>query len=111
MKFNLSTLPEPEQFFTVGETAKSLGWGQNKFFKMLRENKILMDNNEPYQEYLDLNYLKVHFKPRDYQRRIDLVVLISLKGRKYLKELIETLEIKPSMIKIERRRKFFVDVY
>ena len=37
----------------VGEVAKSFGIGRNKLFKLLREEKLLMSNNTPYQKHLD----------------------------------------------------------
>ena len=44
---------------TVAAFAKVLGTGQNRLFQWLRENKYLMANNLPYQQYLDSNLLKV----------------------------------------------------
>ncbi|MBA1335903.1 MAG: hypothetical protein HPY66_1721 [Firmicutes bacterium] len=43
--------------------AKSLGIGRNILFKVLRDRKILMYNNTPYQEYIDRGYFKVVEKP------------------------------------------------
>ena len=37
----------------IGEFCKTLSIGRNKFFKMLRDDGILMDNNIPYQKYID----------------------------------------------------------
>jgi anti-repressor protein len=47
----------------VGEVAKVLGVGRNTLFKTLRELKILMENNVPYQKYLDSGHLEVIEKP------------------------------------------------
>jgi anti-repressor protein len=48
-----------ENLKTVGEVAKILGIGPNHFFDYLREQKILMYNNIPYQHFIDEGYLKV----------------------------------------------------
>lgn len=37
----------------VGKFAKTVGIGRNKFFKMMREDGILMAGNMPYQQYID----------------------------------------------------------
>jgi len=67
-------LPKAEQFdkFISGENyqdmntvAKAIGWGRNKLFAELRERKILMRDNKPYQEYIDRGYFVVKEKPID----------------------------------------------
>lgn len=40
----------------IGEVAKMIGIGPNKLFKRLREDKVLMKNNIPYQCYIDRDY-------------------------------------------------------
>jgi len=47
----------------VGVVAKSLDIGRNKLFEFLREKKILMANNVPYQRYIDAGYFRVIEKP------------------------------------------------
>lgn len=37
---------------SVGDVAKLFGVGRNKFFQVLRDAKILMSDNVPYQEYM-----------------------------------------------------------
>jgi phage antirepressor YoqD-like protein len=39
---------------SVGDFAKTIGYGRNKFFKMIREDGILIKNNVPYQKYIDM---------------------------------------------------------
>ncbi len=39
--------------------AKSLGTGRDRLFKFLRERKVLMASNVPYQPYLERGYFKV----------------------------------------------------
>ena len=38
---------------SVGDFAKTIGYGRNKFFKMMRDDDILMKSNIPYQRYID----------------------------------------------------------
>lgn len=67
-------LPKADQFdkFISGENyqdmntaAKALGWGRNKLFAELRNRKILMSGNRPYQSYIDRGYFVVKEKPID----------------------------------------------
>jgi phage antirepressor YoqD-like protein len=44
---------------SVEKIAKTLGYGRNKFFKLLKDSAILMSNNLPYQRYLDKAYFTV----------------------------------------------------
>jgi anti-repressor protein len=46
-------------FQTVNEVAKVLGCGRNTLFKLLKQHKILMRNNTPYQKYINLGYFVV----------------------------------------------------
>jgi len=43
----------------IGIVCKALNWGRNKFFEQLRADNILMDNNVPYQQYIDQGYFDV----------------------------------------------------
>lgn len=45
----------------IGDVAKILdmGIGRNKLFEFLRDEKILMYNNQPYQKYIDQGYFRV----------------------------------------------------
>lgn len=48
-----------DKLFQIGKVAKilQLPFGRNKFFEKLREEKILMANNEPFQSYIDQGFL------------------------------------------------------
>ena len=48
---------------SMNEVAKSLGTGRTRLFQFLRDKKILMTNNTPYQEYLHRGYFRVVEKP------------------------------------------------
>lgn len=43
----------------IEKIAKTLGHGRNKFFKRLRADGILQENNLPYQKYIDREYFTV----------------------------------------------------
>lgn len=46
----------------LGDVAKNLdfiGMGRNNLFQFLREKKILMSNNQPYQEFVDRGFFRV----------------------------------------------------
>lgn len=47
----------------MGDVAKVLKIGRNKLFALLRERKILMKGNVPYQQYIDRGYFEVKEKP------------------------------------------------
>lgn len=55
------TIIEVGKNVDMGEVAKLLnkGLGRNKLFELLRSKKILMNNNLPYQKYVDLGYFEV----------------------------------------------------
>lgn len=48
---------------TMNDVAKCLGYGRNRLFALLREKKIMRNNNTPYQEYIDRGYFEVKEKP------------------------------------------------
>jgi anti-repressor protein len=52
-----------ENYQNMNTVAKALGYGRNRLFKTLRDRKILMANNTPYQQYLDAGYFVVKEKP------------------------------------------------
>lgn len=43
----------------VGTVAKELGLGRTRLFALLRDKKVLRQNNEPYQEYIERGYFKL----------------------------------------------------
>ncbi|NPT59062.1 phage antirepressor KilAC domain-containing protein [Paraburkholderia elongata] len=48
-----------EDSISIGDMARLLGTGQNRLFRRLRDDHILMSNNRPYQQYLDREYFRV----------------------------------------------------
>lgn len=55
-------LMESKDTLDMGKVAKTLNFkniGRNKLFEILRNEKILQINNEPYQEYVDRGWFKI----------------------------------------------------
>jgi len=53
---------ESKDAIEIGSVAKVLGiknMGRNNLFEFLRDNKILMNNNQPYQKYVDRGYFRI----------------------------------------------------
>jgi prophage antirepressor-like protein len=50
---------------SIGNFAKKLSFGERKLFKWLREQKILMADNSPYQRHIDEGHFKVLDKTTD----------------------------------------------
>jgi len=53
---------ESKNLHDMSEVAKMLSTGRNKLFAFLRENKIMMENNEPYQKFVDSGYFEIKQK-------------------------------------------------
>lgn len=78
----------------ISSVAKVLGiagMGRNKLFAFLRDKKILMSNNQPYQKYVDGGYFRVleqkYEKPNG-DTCINIKTLVFQKGVAYIKKLI-----------------------
>lgn len=89
----------------IGEYAKMLcnkeqgiNTGQNRLFELMRELKILKENNEPYQKYSNMGYFE--YKPQPFtkpngERCLSFRPLITPRGQvKLAKKLIEAIKAK-----------------
>lgn len=77
-----------DRLISVGEMAKLLkdkgfNVGRNKFFEYLRNNKILMGNNVPYQKYIDAGYFQVR-ETSNRNGGVFLTTYVTGKGQMYL---------------------------
>lgn len=78
----------------IGQAAKVLnfGKGRNTLFAILREEKILRDNNEPYQEYCDRGYFRTieqkYTKPGG-ETHISIKTLVYQRGLEYIKKVLD----------------------
>lgn len=79
----------------MSEVAKVLnypGYGRNRLFEFLREKKVLMPNNQPYQKYVDCGYFRVveqkYTKPNG-DIAINIKTLVYQKGVNYIRKLLK----------------------
>lgn len=84
-----------DRLISVGEMAKLLkdkgfNVGRNKFFGYLRENKILMGNNVPYQKYIDAGYFHVR-ETSNRNGGVFLTTYVTGKGQMYLVDKVKNL--------------------
>ena len=97
---NQKLLPKAEQFdkFISGENyqtmnlvAKSLGTGRNRLFKFLRDHKVLLANNVPYQRYIDAGYFVVKEKPIQMGDQVinKVQTYVTAKGVDWIAKLLE----------------------
>ena len=75
------------------EVAKVLGikgMGRNNLFEFLRQEKVLMNNNIPYQRYQDLGYFRVIEQKytKNYEECINFKTLVYQKGVDFIRKLI-----------------------
>jgi len=78
-------------WYTISELAKMLNLcdedgksiGRNKMFRVLRYNKVLMEDNQPYQYYVMLGHAKLHCTTRRWKNYY--IPVFSDLGVNYLK--------------------------
>lgn len=78
---------------SIGDLAKVIGGiGRNKLFEVLRSKGILMQNNVPYQSYVDRGYFRVieqkYTKPNG-EIAINIKTLVYQRGVEYIRKTIE----------------------
>ena len=88
---------QSEDTIDVGQVAKVLaikGYGRNNMFKFLREQNVLMHNNQPYQKFIDNGYFK-QIETQWYDRKaemthIGLKTVVYQKGLDLIRNLINS---------------------
>ena len=80
---------------SMSTVAKSLGIGRNKLFKFLREQKVLRQNNEPYQTYIDRGYFRVRQVPISRSTGVfnKPQTLVTAKGIDFIARLLKQKEV------------------
>lgn len=84
---------DSKQAIAIGDVAKVLdmGVGRNKLFEILRDSKVLMPDNTPYQKYVDAGYFRV--VEQKYQKNgdtyINLKTLVFQKGIDFIRRKLE----------------------
>lgn len=76
------------------EVAKVLGikgLGRNNLFEFLRQQKVLMQNNIPYQRYQDMGYFRVIEQKytKNYEECINFKTLVYQKGVDFIRKLVK----------------------
>lgn len=85
-----NTFMDGSNYKKMNDVAKSLGYGRNKLFAFLREQKILMKDNLPYQKHIDSGHFKVKETPI---KRGEIVfnkpqTYVSAKGEDFINKLL-----------------------
>lgn len=72
--------------------AKSIGVGRNKLFQQLRDNDILMQNNTPFQRYIDRGYFEVIERPVSMGGQVinKTQTLVTAKGMDYIARIVNS---------------------
>ncbi|HEY8783424.1 MAG TPA: phage antirepressor KilAC domain-containing protein [Mucilaginibacter sp.] len=87
-------LPQIEQWYDMKKAAKLInaGMGRTKLFRYLRTQGFLMDDNEPYQVFIDEGLFRLVEKDiRGRQGQLlfrSMVTLISDKGIRFIEKYI-----------------------
>lgn len=88
------TVAESKTAVSMNDAAKSLNFinvGRNKLFDILRSHKILMNDNMPYQKYVDAGYFRVieqKWTGKDGMPQISYKTLVYQKGIDYIRKLL-----------------------
>lgn len=72
---------------SIADMAKLLGTGQNRLFRQLRADHVLLPDNKPYQEYLDRGYFRLIEMPwsdEDGCVHVSFKTLVTGKGQVWL---------------------------
>lgn len=78
----------------IGEAAKVLavkGYGRNNLFERLRNEGILMQNNQPYQKYIDAGYFRTiesSFTYPDGTTHVNIKTVVYQKGLDFIRKVI-----------------------
>lgn len=78
----------------ISDAAKVLnipGIGRNKLFQILRQKKVLMKDNVPYQEHIDRGHFRVieqKWTTPNGETRISIKTLVYQKGLEYIRQLL-----------------------
>lgn len=80
---------------SIGDVAKTIGArgiGRNKLFQILRDEKVLMQNNVPYQKFIDKGFFRVietHYSGRDGMPVVAIKTLVYQRGVDYIRKMLK----------------------
>lgn len=89
------TVTESDDTMDMGTVAKIInkkGFGRNNLFKFLKENAILMQDNSPYQRFVNLKYFKrveLSYKNKKGESKISVKTVATQKGVNFILKLID----------------------
>ncbi len=78
----------------IGSVAKVLNFrniGRNTLFRFLRDHKVLMSDNIPYQEYIDRNYFRTieqKWRTPEGETRITIKTVVYQRGVDFIRKLL-----------------------
>ena len=78
---------------SVAKVLNIKGFGRNNLFEFLRDKNILMQNNQPFQTFVDRGYFRViesKYNKPDGSSHINLKTVVYQKGLDYIRKLLET---------------------
>lgn len=85
-------MPHTPDTVDLQTAAKYIGYGPKKLFRLLRDKKVLGNNNLPYQRYIDQGYFKTdygYFEHPYVGTKPYAKPLVTPKGLEWLAELIK----------------------
>lgn len=98
------TTAKSDDTFDLDNVSKTLNYkniGRNNLFKILKEQKVLMRNRNPYQKYVDCGYFKIIQQPFDRGGKpgINSKTVVYQKGVDFIKKLLDRLGYKRAFCK------------
>lgn len=90
------TVVKLEKVFDMKKSAKLLdfkGIGRNRLYELLRKQKVLMSDNEPYQSYIERKWFKI--KEELVEEKLVLVVYVTQLGLNGIRKLLIKLDYEP----------------
>jgi phage antirepressor YoqD-like protein len=67
------------------------GIGRNKLFELLRDKGILMQNNQPYQKYIDAGYFRTiesSYTTPDGMTHVNIKTVVYQRGLDYIRKVV-----------------------
>jgi len=88
------TVTQSKDTVDIGTAAKVLnkGIGRNKLFELLRNERVLQQNNQPFQKYIDCGYFRqveTKFTKPDGTNCVNIKTVVYQKGLNYISKLID----------------------
>lgn len=83
----------------IGTVSKilNMGIGRNKLFQILRDQKVLMEDKQPYQKYVDLGYFRIvetKYSKLDGSIHTGKKTVVFQTGINFIRTLLKRLEAK-----------------